>query len=149
VRFLKQTDPGWSRVWSLLQAKYGSVECLDEETGESWQYMGSSIPSTNPADEFMGEHQFRHRNLRGARVYDYFPVQEGDFALASDNTKPVEKKQVKLSVVLTIDIQEDVDPYWKSNPCDRAQALFTYGVIKDAFDTVGLSLVDAKVREVQ
>jgi hypothetical protein len=80
MRFLKQTDPGWSRAWDLLKAKYGSLECLDKETGECWQYMGSSENDGTGHPAYMGEHQFRHRSLQGVRVYDYIPVISGDFA---------------------------------------------------------------------
>lgn len=68
-RFLKRTDPGWTRAWNVITERYGDPACTDEDTGESWQYMGTAGDM----------HEFRHRSLKGIRTYDRVPAIEGDF----------------------------------------------------------------------
>jgi hypothetical protein len=57
---------GWERVWGLIAAKYGNISCYQD--GEAWQYMGTN-----------SRHEFRHRNLKGMRLYEAFPIQNDDF----------------------------------------------------------------------
>ncbi len=77
IRMLDPSMKGWQRVWELLVAKYGDSQCSCPETGEVWQYMGST----------KDVHQFRHRSFIHAsmpftdpvRAYDQFDIQVGDF----------------------------------------------------------------------
>jgi hypothetical protein len=51
----------WTAMWRGLASGY-DIDATDEETGESWQYMGSH-------DEGYGwQHSFRHRSLQGQRL---------------------------------------------------------------------------------
>ncbi len=43
----------WARMWAALAAIFGDAACLDADSGEAWQYMGTVD----------GEHEFRHRAL--------------------------------------------------------------------------------------
>lgn len=74
IKFLSPQLKGWNRVWDCIRAKYGGIECLDDATGEVWNYMGSSD----------SEHQFRHRALNGARVVECVPVIESDYDVDFD-----------------------------------------------------------------
>ena len=59
-------------------------------------------------------------------------------------------RDVKLTITVTVQVA-DTSAYglkWKSSPTERVEALFSYGTTKDAFDAVGLTQVDTKVREV-
>ena len=52
----------WAGMWAALASCF-DIDAVDEETGESWQYMGSH-------DEGAGwKHGFRHRSLHGQRIY--------------------------------------------------------------------------------
>ena len=74
MRFLSGKFLGWNRVWECIRVKYGGTECLDDATGETWQYMGSTDK----------EHQFRHRALNGVRATECIPVEDGDFDVDFD-----------------------------------------------------------------
>lgn len=74
LKFLSSRMKGWERVWNLIKDKYGDIACYQE--GEAWQYMGTS-----------GRHEFRHRNLKGNRLYDSFPIQPGDFDLIQSKSR--------------------------------------------------------------
>jgi hypothetical protein len=60
IKILKRGSLSWDQAWAQLEAKYGNRECLDEPTGETWQYMTTSV-----RDDGRVEHQFRHRSLPG------------------------------------------------------------------------------------
>ena len=71
---LDPSDPGWDRVWAAIAARYGDSACLDRESNEVWQYMGTVI------DGESGRHEFRHRNLPShGRTYWTCPTKPGDF----------------------------------------------------------------------
>ena len=65
-RFLSPQFKGWNRVWECIRVKYGGIECLDDATGETWQYMGSTDT----------EHTFRHRSLNGVRTLEDIRIEE-------------------------------------------------------------------------
>jgi len=70
IKFLRRGCLSWEQAWRQLEAKYGSRECYDSHSGESWQYM-----STRVLDDGRVEHQFRHRSLPGKDAeggYEYF-----------------------------------------------------------------------------
>ena len=71
LAFLDREDPGWSRAWACLTAEFGDPAC--EHEGEVWQYMGTAIEGET------GRHEFRHRNLKGARRNVGYPTAPGDF----------------------------------------------------------------------
>jgi len=62
IRLLKRGTLTWHDAWAEVRKKYGSTDCYDKDTGESWQYMCSVI-----RDNGQVEHQFRHRSLKGKR----------------------------------------------------------------------------------
>lgn len=74
-KHLTRKMSGWLRAWRIMQGIYGSIDCLDPESGEVWQYMGTAIV------EGRHVHQFRHRRLKGERTYRDIPVLNGDFEL--------------------------------------------------------------------
>lgn len=83
--FLDASHAGWVRAWAELSRRWGSPVCLDPETRDSWQYMGT----------YRGAHYFRHRRLyapghaqHGQRVSDDVAVEPGDFAIESPAFTP-------------------------------------------------------------
>lgn len=74
-RFLLPTDPGFDRAFGVIARRFGDSTCLDTQTGEVWQYMGTCTTPDGPV------HEFRHRWLPAAqqRTYYQVPVEPGDF----------------------------------------------------------------------
>lgn len=63
----------WDRMWEAVARTYGDASCLDETTGEQWQYMGSVYDNALP--QINGwRHEFRHRNLPETGKRTYFHV---------------------------------------------------------------------------
>lgn len=60
----------WSSMWAEIVRQHGSADCLDETTGETWQYMGT-VHGSMYALPPRWWHQFRHCCLpeTGARTY--------------------------------------------------------------------------------
>ena len=54
-------DAEWEKMWHGLYSKFSDHKC--ENTGETWQYMGTWI-----VDGYW-VHQFRHRSYFGERKY--------------------------------------------------------------------------------
>lgn len=63
LTFLKVGSPTWNLVWERIRDRYGDQACRCEQTGEVWQYMGSTVNGDDV------EHQFRHRSYRGERAH--------------------------------------------------------------------------------
>jgi len=63
-------------MWDRIKLHYGDLQCLCPNTGEVWQYLGSTEISSEMMKDrgfiFAGEiyilHYFRHRSLYGERV---------------------------------------------------------------------------------
>lgn len=79
--FMDGRHAGWMRVWAAIATRWGGVTCLDVDSGETWQYMGT----------YRGQHQFRHRRLfapehpeHGQRVNFSIPVEPGDFRVRAE-----------------------------------------------------------------
>jgi hypothetical protein len=60
--WLEPADPELIRAWGQIAERYGDPTCLDPQTGEAWEYMGTAWW----ADEDQGVHEFRHRHLPAA-----------------------------------------------------------------------------------
>lgn len=80
-KHLTRKMSGWLRAWRIMQGIYGSIDCLDPESGEVWQYMGTAYVS-GPLGRNIQVHQFRHRCLNGERAYRDIPALRRDFQLA-------------------------------------------------------------------
>jgi hypothetical protein len=74
VKCVRRDTPGWDRIWSVIQERYGDTVAECSETGETWQYMGSYSEEGRP-----WFHEFRHRSLKGRREYTRVAAVEGDF----------------------------------------------------------------------
>ena len=74
------SSAGWERIWTVLAGLYGSRDCEDPGSGECWQYMGAA-PARGQIGKPAGSvvHQFRHRCLKGQRVYLDVPALASDF----------------------------------------------------------------------
>lgn len=64
---------GWDRSWGIIASRYGDTVCRCQETGESWQYMGTYTSNGVPT-----RHCFRHRSLNGQPRYDHVEAQSDD-----------------------------------------------------------------------
>ena len=67
----KPDTPMWNEAWEALADEFGDYACKDPITGEKWQYMGTERGRNGP-DTWT--HCFRHRHLRGERVYRHYPA---------------------------------------------------------------------------
>jgi hypothetical protein len=64
--------PELTHAWGHIIAAYGDASCLDQDTGEVWQYMGShNGPTNSGTGAGTWKHTFRHRCLpaTGERTY--------------------------------------------------------------------------------
>lgn len=73
-------DAEWDAMWRVVAEQYGDASCLDKETGEQWQYMGSIADDGCRITTIIGwRHEFRHRNLplTGKRTYFHVGASAG------------------------------------------------------------------------
>jgi hypothetical protein len=63
--FVYQGDPEWEAMWGRVNDLYPDMLCEDPETGEVWQYMGSSRrpEAAHNGSTSLYLHSFRHRAL--------------------------------------------------------------------------------------
>lgn len=70
MAFLARETPEWDAAWAAIALTHGDTACRHEETGDTWQYMGSA-KFDRPDGTALWVHQFRHRCLpsTGDRAY--------------------------------------------------------------------------------
>lgn len=83
---LTRQTRGWTRAWAVLARSF-DIDAADDVTGETWQYMGTAWEVCRLRGR-VGDHQFRHRSLNGARVYAEVRAEAGDFDV--DPNAPVD-----------------------------------------------------------
>ncbi|NQU22782.1 MAG: hypothetical protein HQ567_16005 [Candidatus Nealsonbacteria bacterium] len=65
MQFIEPDHPEWSKLWQSLEAITGDCAETCPETGECWQYMGSTVvnvPVLRDETTPVVAHQFRHRH---------------------------------------------------------------------------------------
>lgn len=74
-KLMSPNNVGWDSAWAKIEKVFGDKFCECPETGEVWQYMGSTIkpPYVDSTGKVLFQtviHQFRHRSYRGERTIE-------------------------------------------------------------------------------
>jgi hypothetical protein len=71
---LDVADPELGLAWTTIQNRFGDVECLDPDTGEVWQYMGTVLMPAPLTGLSSWVHEFRHRSFVGTDRQGGWPI---------------------------------------------------------------------------